>query len=109
MDAQKRQRMMLVVAAVFSVGAGSYWFLGRDSDAVPPEALAGAEIDRKPRVQADPPPQTRKPVSKPPAPEPPTVAPRKTREPAPDKTNFGRKTSRPERTPATKRTRVQGC
>jgi len=100
MDAQKRQKMMLVAAAVFSVGAGSYWFFGRDSDAVRPQAVARAEIGRKPWVQAEAPPQTRKPESKPSAPEPPTVAPRKTREEAPENADPGRKTSRPDRTPA---------
>jgi outer membrane biosynthesis protein TonB len=109
MDAQKRQKTMLVAAAVFSVGAGSYWFLGRDSDAVRPQALAGAEMARKPRVQPEAPPRTRKPESKPPAPEPPSVAPRKPHEEAPANADRGRKTSRPERAPATKRTPVQGC
>ena len=109
MDAQKRQKMMLVAAAVFSVGAGSYWFLGRDSDAVRPEALAGAEIGRKPRVQAEAPRPDRKPELKPSAPEPPTAAPRKPREDVPKNADRGRKTSRPERTSATKRTPVQGC
>jgi hypothetical protein len=109
MDAQKRQKTMLVAAAVFSVGAGSYWFLGRDSDAVRPEALAGAEIGCKPRVQAEAPPPGRKPESKPSAPEPPTVAPRRIREDVPKNADRGRKTSRPERAPAAKRTPVQGC
>ena len=109
MDAQKRQKMMLVAAAVFSVGAGSYWFFGRDSDAVRPQALAGAEIGRKPRVQPEPPTWTRKPESKPSAPEPPIVAPRNTRGEVPDNPDAGRKPSRPERTPPTKRTPVQGC
>jgi len=109
MDAQKRQKTMLVAAAVFSVGAGSYWFFGRDSDAVRPEALAGAEIDRKPRVQAEAPRPDRKPELKPSAPEPPTVAPRRIREEVPENAGPGRRTSRPERTPATKKTPIQGC
>ena len=103
MDAQKRQRMMLVAAAVFSVGAGSYWFFGRDSDAVRPEALVGAEIGRKPRVQPEPPTWTRKPESKPSAPEPPIVAPRNTRGEVPDNPDPGRRTRRPERTHLSKK------
>ena len=103
MDSQKRQKMMLVAAAVFSVGAGSYWFFGRDSDAVRPQALAGAEIDRKPRVQAEAPPRTRKPEAKPSAPEPPIVAPRKPREKPPEYTNTGRKPVRADRTPANRK------
>lgn len=31
MDAQKRQKVMLVAVSVLALGAGSYWYLGRDS------------------------------------------------------------------------------
>jgi hypothetical protein len=109
MDAQKRQKMMLVGAAVFSVGAGSYWLLGRDSEAVGPQALAGAEIGRRPRVQAEAPPPNRPIEARPSAPEPPTVAPRNTREEVPENADPGRRPRRSERAPATKKPRFQGC
>jgi hypothetical protein len=98
-DSEKHRKMMLVTAAVLSVGAGSYWFLGRDSGAGRPDALVEGNVVRKPRATADTPAPPRKPPHTVPAnKEEATVPTRKTREGTED-TNPGRKPrSRPDKT-----------
>ena len=100
MDSEKRQKMMLVTAAVLSVGAGSYWFFGRDSGTERPAALVEGDVVRKPRATADAPAPapTRKPPSAVPAKEEATVPTRKIRDDT-ENTNPGRKPRpRPDKT-----------
>ncbi len=47
MDAQKRQKVMLAGLAVLALGAGSYWFLGRDSGNANATAIDTGPIVRK--------------------------------------------------------------
>ena len=53
MDSEKRQKMMLVAAAVLSVGAGSYWFFGRGHGAARSDTLVEDKVVRKPRATVD--------------------------------------------------------
>jgi len=89
-DSEKRRKMMLVTAAVFSFGAGSYWFFGRDTDTGHPDALDEGDVARKPRVEAEASPPPRKPAPDRPSEEGVTAPTRKVREEAED-TNPGRK------------------
>ena len=97
MDSEKRRKMVLVTAAVLSVGAGSYWFFGRDTDAGRPDALVEGDVARKPRATADAPAPPRKPTPAGPTEEDATVPTRKVREEN-EATNPGRKPKpRPEK------------
>ena len=96
-DSEKRQKMMLFTAAVLSVGAGSYWFFGRDSDVGRPDALVEGDVVRKPRVTDVAPTPPRKPTQAGSAEEEATVPARKIRE-DPENTNPVRKPKpRPEK------------
>ena len=46
-DAQKRQKLMLALVAVLALGAGSYWFLGRDSGGGKSAAIVEGPVVRK--------------------------------------------------------------
>ena len=61
MDSEKRQKVMLVAAAVLCVGAGSYWLFGRDSDEKRPVALVQGGALRKPHAATETPSPPRKP------------------------------------------------
>ena len=47
MDAQKRQKVILAVVAVVALGAGSYWFLGRDSGGDNTVGVSEGTVQRK--------------------------------------------------------------
>lgn len=108
MDSEKRQKVMLVTAAVLSVGAGSYWFLGRDNGAERPAALIEGDVVRKPRPTADAPAPPRKPTPALPSEDGATVGPRKP-PPEPKDTNPGRKPPpRPDKTVTNKPIKPMG-
>ncbi|MDO8630218.1 MAG: hypothetical protein Q7R41_06965 [Phycisphaerales bacterium] len=100
--------MMLVTAAVLSVGVGSYWFFGRDSGEERPVASVEADTMRKPRAAADAPAPPRKPTPALPSEDGAAVGQRKP-PPEPENTNTERKprprpvksgTNKPVRLPA---------
>ena len=109
MESQKRQRMTLVAAAVFSVGAGSYWIFGRDSDTARPAVLVQEDLGRKVRAPTEPPIPPRKTEAKPPVPAQPAVTPRKNREEVPENADPVRKPRPPEQSTVKERKVIQGC
>lgn len=90
MESEKRQKMMLLAAAVLCIGAGSYWYLGRDHEESRSVTLADNEVVRKPRPTAETPTPSRKPPPAPTSAESPTVTARKP-PPEPPDPNTGRK------------------
>ena len=106
MNSEKQQKVMLVTVAVLSVGAGSYWFFGRDSGAERPVALVAGDTTRKPRATADAPAPPRKPPYAVPAKEEATVPTRKIHEET-ENTKHGRKPRpRPEKSGTKKPVRL---
>ena len=103
-DAQKRQKVMLAAVAVLALGAGSYWFLGRDSGGSQSAALSDGPIVRKEKAATDAPKSIRKkdPKAATSREEPKTVE-RKERE-APEETTVERKKKREEKTKEKKKT-----
>jgi len=90
--------MMLIAVAVLSVGAGSYWFFGRDSGAERPVALVQGETIRKPRAVIETPSPPRQPTPARP-PEDGAVVVQRKPPPEPENTTSGRKPrSRPDKT-----------
>ena len=97
MDAQKRQKVMLAVVAVLALGAGSYWFLGRDSGGNKAAAIEEGPVQRKAKVASDEPVSKRKKDTKKEVRDEPTTVERKERE-APEETTVERKKKREEKT-----------
>ena len=52
MDAQKKQKVLIGVVAVVALGAGSYWFVGRDSAADTATVIRTGDTQRKERTKA---------------------------------------------------------
>lgn len=97
MDSEKRQKLMLVAAAVLSVGAGSYWFFGRSRGEVRSDALVEGGVVRQPRATANAPTPARKPPAKIVSGDSPAVAPRKPRPDADDANTTRKPRPRPDK------------
>jgi len=96
-DAQKRQKLMLAVVSVLALGAGSYWFFGRDSGGSASGGLTEGPVVRKERVVKEEPVSKRKKDTRPVTREEPTTVERKVRD-APEETTVERKKKREEKT-----------
>ncbi len=97
MDAQKRQKLLLVVVAVLALGAGSYWFIGRDSDSGKTAAMVEGPVARKERAAVQDNKSRRNKETKTAVREEPAVVERKERE-APDDNTVKRKEKREDKT-----------
>ena len=95
-DAQKRQKMMLAVVAVLALGAGSYWYLGRDSGGNKSAVIEEGPVQRKAKVASEEPKSMRKKDPKKEIRDEPTTVERKERE-APDETTVERKKKREDK------------
>jgi len=95
-DAQKRQKVMLAAVAVLALGAGSYWYLGRDSGGNKTVAIEEGTVKRK-VVEAGKEPESRrkKETKAETRAEPPTIE-RRERE-APEATTVERRKAREDR------------
>ena len=103
MDAQKRQKVILVAVSVLALGAGSYWFLGRDSDEGTSAGISEGTVQRKEKkVQAEPTAKGKK-VTKAVTRVDPTTVERKERT-VQDETTVERKKKREEKTKEKKKT-----
>jgi len=101
-DAQKRQKVMLAAVAVLALGAGSYWFLGRDTGGNKSAAIEEGPVQRKAKVVSDEPTKKKKDAKAVVRDEPVTVE-RKERE-APEETTVERKKKREDKTKAKTKT-----
>jgi chromatin remodeling complex protein RSC6 len=102
-DAQKRQKVMLVAVAVLALGAGSYWYLGRDSGGSKSAVLSEGTVVRKEKKAQEEPTSKRKKDPKAVTREEPTTVERKERE-APEETTVERKKKREDKTKEKKKT-----
>jgi len=96
-DAQKRQKMILAGVAVLALGAGSYWYLGRDSGGGKAAGASEGPVVRKAKAVTEKPTEQRKKSAKAVTKEEPTAVERKERA-APEETTVERKKKREEKT-----------
>jgi hypothetical protein len=101
-DAQKRQKVILAVVAVLALGAGSYWYLGRDTGGNKAAAITEGPVTRKAKVVSEEPTKRKKEARAVVRDEPVTVE-RKERE-APEETTVERKKKREDKTKEKKKT-----
>jgi len=95
-DAQKRQKVMLAAVAVVALGAGSYWFLGRDSGGGNTANVNEGPVVRKAKVAKEEPTTKRKKDTKAVTRAEPTTVERKERA-APEEASVERKKKREEK------------
>lgn len=97
MDAQKRQKVILVVVSVLALGAGSYWYLGGESGESKSAVLNEGPVVRRERAAKEAPTTRRRTDAKPATREEPRTVERRERE-APDETTVERKKRREDKT-----------
>ena len=103
-DSEKRQKLMLVVVAVLALGAGSYWYLGRDSGGGKSAKPIDGVVERKQRAAPkEDPSARRKTEAKPATRQEPATVERKERE-APEDNTVDRKKRREDKTKEKKKT-----
>lgn len=97
MDAQKRQKLILAGVAVVALGAGSYWYLGRDSGVSKSASVSEGSVVRKERAAKEGPTSKRKTEAKTVTRVEATAVERKERA-APEETTVERKKKREDKT-----------
>ncbi len=104
MDAQKRQKVMLAAVAVLALGAGSYWYLGRETGGSKAAIVSdGPVVRREKKAPTDQPTKRKKDAAKTATREDPVTVERRERA-EPEETTVERKKKRADKSKEKKKT-----